>query len=344
MKSKGLVSMILALALTCALMGCGNSGNTSAPASGSSGSDTVYKITIGHGTAEDTAQHQCALAIKEYLESNSDGRFNVTIYPNSQLGANREMTESILDGNLTMMLTSSGTQTNFVPSSAVFDVPYAWENEEAMQNTIYDENFLAALDKEHQAAGLKLIMLTHSSFRQLSANKAVHTPADCAGLIIRTQENKFQMKTWTLCGANPTPLAFNEVYTALQQGTVEAQDNPLELFTSQKFYEQQTHFMKVNYIGYVGMWIVNLDFYNSLPDDLRKLFDEACKVGRDRNEEYSKTSNTEKEDFLAKNGITIVELNEEEHKAFKDVTAPVWDEIKAAITPDVWNAFINTLK
>lgn len=351
MKMKKVAALVLTLVMVLTLAACG--GNTTSPGTsgdstdapdGSTTTDTVYNITIGHGAAEDTSQHQCALAIKEYLEANSNGRFKVTIFPNNQLGANREMTEAVLNGELTLMLTTSGTQTSFVPDCAVLDIPYSWASTADMENTIEDEDFLAALDASNQAAGFKLMMLTHRGFRQLSANKAIHTPDDCKGLIVRTQENAFQMKTWELCGANVTPLAFNELYTALQQGTVEAQENSLELFTSQAFYEQQDYFMKTNYLGDVGLWICNLDFYNNLPDDLREMFDYACKeVGLERNKEYCETSTQEKEEFLREYGCTIIDLTDEEREAFREAVTPVWDDIQNAVSSEVWDAYMATL-
>ena len=348
MKIKKIVALVLALALMCALAACGGGSGSETDSNrtdnANSGSETVYTVTIGHAAAEDLAQHQCALAIKEYLEENGNGRFNVSVYPNSQLGANREMTEAVLEGNLTMLLTSSGTQTNFVPSSAVFDVPFVWADEAAMEKTIYDKDFLAALNAEHEAAGFRLVMLTHSSFRQISAKKPIHTPADCKKLVIRTQENNIQMKTWELLGANPTPLAYNEVYTALQQGTVEAQDNPLELFTAQKFYEQQKFFIRTNYLGYVGMWIMNNDFYQSLPDDLREIFDAACEAGLARNEEYAETSNAEKIQLIQDHGLEVIDLTDQERAQFKEATAPVIDDIKEVVSSEVWTAFENTLE
>ena len=354
---KRTVTLLLALAMIFSFAGCsassGSSGSTTPAETGSANNttstavtadDTVYNVTIGHATAEDTAQHQCALAIKDYLEANGGGHFKVTVYPNAQLGGNREMTESVQEGNLTMLLTSSGTQASFVQSSAIFDIPFVWKDEAAMENTIFDKDFLAALDADHQEAGFRLLMLTHSSFRELSANKPIHTLDDLKGFTIRTQENQFQMDTWKALGANPTPLAFNELYTALQQGTVDGQDNPLELFTSQKFYEQQKYFMRTNYLGYVGMWICNLDFYNGLPDDLREIFDAAMLVGRERNQEYSKTSNAEKEKMITEQyGVTIVDFTEDELQPFKDATTGIWDEVKGVVSENVWNAFTNTL-
>ncbi len=130
----------------------------------------------------------------------------------------------------------------------------------------------------------------------------------------------------------------------MQQGTVEAQDNPLELFTAQKFYEQQKFFIRTNYLGYVGMWIMNNDFYQSLPDDLREIFDAACEAGLARNEEYAETSNAEKIQLIQDHGLEVIDLTDQERAQFKEATAPVIDDIKEVVSSEVWTAFENTLE
>lgn len=347
---KRCLTALLTIAMVLSLVACGGGGTTSektdekAPAEEKN--ETVYTVSIGHGAAEDTAQQVACLAVKEYLEKESGGRFKVEIYPNNQVGSNREMTEALIDGSLVMAQASSGTQASFVPDASIFDVPFAWTNEDEIKASIYDKDLLAALDASHQAAGMKLLSLTENQFRQLSTkDKEIHTPDDCKGLVIRTQENSFQMQTWSLLGANPTPLAFNELYTALQQGTVEAQDNPLELFVSQKFYEQQEYFIKTNYLGHVYFWYCNLDWYNALPDDLREMFDYATStVLVEAYEKYADEDNANKLQVVADNGVQVIELTDEEKAAFKEKVAPVWDDIEAVISDEVWTAFTNTLK
>ena len=344
---KRYLTALLAIAMAFSLVACGGTASekTEEQTPDENKNDTVYTVSIGHGAAEDTAQQAACLAVKEYLESESGGRFKVEIYPNNQIGSNREMTEALIDGSLVMAQASSGTQASFVQDASIFDVPFAWKNEDEIKDSIYDKDLIAALDASHQAAGMKLLSLTENQFRQLSANKEIHTPDDCKGLVIRTQENSFQMQTWSLLGANPTPLAFNELYTALQQGTVEAQDNPLELFVSQKFYEQQDYFIKTNYLGHVYFWYCNLEWYNALPDDLREMFDYATStvlVGD--YEKYADEDNVNKLKVVEDNGVQVIELSDEEKAAFKEKVTPVWDDIEAVISEEVWSAFTNTLK
>ena len=361
MKIKKLVALLIAFAMVFALAACGGSsapaspgssapaapsGSTPAPSAPAKTDDgKVYEISIGHGAAETTIQHLVSVELGKALEEKSGGRFHVTVYPNCQLGANREMTEALIEGSLTMMNDSTGAHALFVQDSSVFDLPFYWETEDDVKHTIYDPGFLAAMDESHAPAGMKLMNFSVNLFRQLSANVPIHTPDDCKGIVIRTQENKFQMKTWNLCGMNATPLAFNELYTALQQGTVEAQDNPLDLFTAQKFYEQQKYFIRVNYIPYALFWFCNLDWYNDLPDDLRAIYDECCaEVIPEATARLAGPDNEAKEKFLNEYGCTIIDLTTEEHNAFVERVTPVWDDIHEVISDKVWDALEATMK
>lgn len=352
-KMKKLLSFLLSVSLVLALAACGGGastsggmggGDASAPEAGdaASGGEIIY-ISMAHGSSEETAQHQAMVAMKEYIEEKSGGKMQVTIYPNNQMGANREATEAVMAGNVTMMMNSTATMTSFIPDCAIYDVPFAFADEAAIDKTIQDKDLMDLLNAKCQEMGLTLLMQTQSSFRQLSCNKDVHTPADLKGLTIRVQENEYQIATWQALGANATPLAFNELYTALQQGTVDGQENPVELFVAQKFYEQQDYLVKTNHLGYIGMWIINSDFYNGLSEENRQILQDACEVGLARNNEYSATSIAEKEAFLAEQGTTVTALTAEEQNAFKDLTADVWNSIENNVSPEVWAAFEATL-
>lgn len=351
-KMKKLLSFLLSVSLMLALAACGGAGTsgdtggggTSATEAGDAASDgEVIYISMAHGSSEETAQHQAMVAMKEYIEEKSGGKMQVTIYPNNQMGANREATEAVMAGNVTMMMNSTATMTSFIPDCAIYDVPFAFADEAAIDKTIQDKDLMELLNARCQEMGLTLLMQTQSSFRQLSCNKDVHTPADLKGLTIRVQENEYQIATWQALGANATPLAFNELYTALQQGTVDGQENPVELFVAQKFYEQQDYLVKTNHLGYIGMWIINSDFYNGLSEENRQILQDACEVGLARNNEYSATSIAEKEAFLSEQGTTVTTLTAEEQKAFKDLTADVWNSIESNVSPEVWAAFEATL-
>ena len=217
-KMKRFLAGTLSTVMLLMLAACGGStpANTSgADGSGAASGDDVIYISMAHGSSEDTAQHQAMLAMKEYIEEQSGGKMQVTIYPNNQMGANREATEAVMAGNLTMMMNSTATMTSFVPDCAIYDVPFAFADEAAIDKTIQNTELMEMLNKKCRETGLTLLMQTQSSFRQLSCNKDVHTPDDLKGLTIRVQENEYQIATWKALGANATPLAFNELYTAL---------------------------------------------------------------------------------------------------------------------------------
>lgn len=326
------------------LAGCGGGGDTKEPSgdngSGSgSGSGETYIITLTHATAETTSLHAGSVAFKEYVEEHSDGRILVNIYPNAQLGADRETIEGVQTGEITMMSSSNAVQVNFVPDAVIFDVPFCFEDTETARATLTDENFVNAIAASYADAGFHYIGTSDQGFRTLTANKEIRTPADCQGLTIRTMENKYHMATWEAIGANPTPLAFNELYTALQQGTVDAQENPIELIYSQKFYEQQKYVIGTNHILQTIVWIMNEDFYESLPDDLKTVVDEAGAYATQAANDYQDENLAANTQAIKDYGVEFIELTSEESAAFADATSSIGEMIKADCSAEVYDAF-----
>lgn len=343
-------TLALALALCIgSLSACGGSSTPASSAAASNGSapektaDPIV-ITFTHATSEETSQQAGALAFKEYVEANSDGKMIVNVYPNSQMGGDREQIEGTQEGSITAMTSGSAPQVNFVGSAVIFDLPFAFSSNEDAFKVFQDENFNQVLAKEYEKAGLKLLGASFLDFRATTANFPINTPADLSGMTIRTMENKYHMAMWQEMGANPTPLAFNELYTALQQGTVDGQENPLELIYAQKFYEQQKYVIKTRHLPQTLIWIMNKDFYDGLSDDLKQVVDGAAKAAMEAADEYT-FSNVERiEKELTDQGITIIDLTPEQIHAFSDKTKETWDMVKADVNPDVYDAFMAALK
>ena len=140
-------------------------------------------------------------------------------------------------------------------------------------------------------------------------------------------------------GATPTPFSFSELYTALQQKTIDAQENPIELIYSQKFYEQQAYITKTNHLQQTQQWLVSQSFYDTLSDENKAILNAginaACKAATDYALDNEATWTKEIEDF----GCTIVDLTDAERETFKQAVAPEWDSIQAKVSPDVWEAY-----
>ena len=150
--------------------------------------------------------------------------------------------------------------------------------------------------------------MSFQGFRTLTANREIHSMADMKGMTIRVIESATPMALWTALGANPTPLAFTEVYTALQQGTVDAQENPLELIYSQRFYEQQKYIINTNHQIQPLFLSMNLDFYNNLPDDLRAIVDAGCEKYVQASRVYSEEMVETYKKTMADAGCTFIDI------------------------------------
>lgn len=348
MKIKKILVLMLALVMIASLVGCG-SKNESTETSGTkteSNADTteVKTITFAHVSAESTSTHQAALKFKEVVEANSNGQLLVNVYPTGQLGGDRELIENTQNGSVTAMVSSPAPQVNFVQSATIFDSPFVFEGLEHGRAVLDDQDFMSAIGAEYAAAGFHYMGASGQGFRTLTANERITTLDQLKGLTIRTMENKYHMKTWSLLGANPTPLTFNELYTALQQGTVAAQENPIELVHAQKFYEQQKYIIDTNHILQVNTWIMNKDFYEGLSDELKAVVDDAGKQAV----EVANRVNDEKEPGYIKviedYGTEFVTMPKEEKDKIVAAVAPVYEDIKAATAPAVYDAYFAAIE
>lgn len=347
MKLKKILAVLLTMAMIFSLTACGDSksgddNNNDAKSNGSS--DDQLTITFAHVSAEATSTHKAALKFKEVVEEKSNGKIAVNVYPNAQLGGDRELIENTQNGNVTAMLSSPAPQVNFVPSATIFDTPFVFSDLEHGRSVLEDPDFIKAIGKEYEKAGFHYMGASGQGFRTLTANEKITSVDQLKGLTIRTMENKYHMQTWKLLGANPTPLTFNELYTALQQGTVDAQENPVELVYSQKFYEQQKYIMNTNHILQTNTWIMNKDFYDSLSDDLKAVIDEAAKEAVDTANKVNDENEPDYEKAIKDYGCEFVEVPQDQLNKISEMVKPVYDEIKKATNEDVYDAYFNAIE
>lgn len=303
-----------------------------------------FLITLAHATAETTSIQAGSLKFKEYVEKESGGRIKVNIYPNAQLGGDRETIEGTQAGQITMMASSNAVQVNFVPSAVIFDLPFIYPDIETARKVLSDEAFTKAIAAQYAKGGLHYVGASDQGFRTLTANKEVHLPADMNGVTLRTMENKYHMALWRDIGANPTPLAFNELYTALQQGTADGQENPIELIHSQKFYEQQKYVVYTNHILQTIVWIMNEGFYTSLPEDMKAIVDEGSKLAIGNANQFQDENVAGYIKTIGDYGVNFIELTPEERQAFADAAKPVWEMVEKDCDPEVYSAYMTAVK
>jgi tripartite ATP-independent transporter DctP family solute receptor len=334
---------LLSSALFLGLVGCSSSASNDS-GDGDSSSKETYEISIGHVLNEEHSEHKTFEFFKEYVERESDNRIQVEIFPNGELGSDRELIEGVQVGTVTMAGPSTAPVASFVPKFSVFDLPFLFESREVAYDVL-DSDLGTDLLTELESADIKGLGWWESGFRHLTnSKKAVASPSDLNGLVVRTMENEMHVAAWESLGANPTPMAWGEVFVSLQQGTLDGQENPLGIIYSQKVYEVQDYLTLSGHVYSPIAVLMNQDFYNSLPDDLKKIVDEGMAEATELNRSLVVEEEEATLGLLKEAGIEITELTSEQKSAFKEATLPIYEEYKNDIGTDLVDAMLEAAK
>ncbi|MDR1626745.1 MAG: TRAP transporter substrate-binding protein [Spirochaetia bacterium] len=300
--------------------------------SGESGGPKPLVITLAHGAPEDHCTHLGWLKVKEIIESGSQGAMKLEIHPAQQMGGDREVTEATQIGDIQLGHTAPSVLGSFVKEFFVLDAPFLFKTREDVYKSLDGDGgkkLLSYLD----AARLKGLGYMENGFRNLTANKAVRSPADLRGVKVRVMESEIQILTWSSLGANPTPMAFGELFTALQQKTVDAQENPIEFIYMNKLHEVQSHLMTTRHLYSPVVLLANLDFYNKLTSEQKTLLDKGIAEGTAVNRKVAAENELKARGQMEKT-VKFIELGSAELQAFQDKMGPVYAAIRKKVAND----------
>ncbi len=284
---------------------------------------TTYVIKFGHLQPLTDPWHLGALKFKEVAEKKSEGRLKVDIYPASQLGSEREQMEGVKIGTQEITTNSPGMLATIFPEVGVFDLPYIFRDQEHVHKVLEGPIGRGVMDRMRKEVGMFPIALWDRGPRNLTAKKPVNTPADVNGLKIRVPEIRIYLAIWRALGAKPTPMAFGELYMGLATGTVDAQENPLEVIWSNKFYEVQSHLVLTGHMRAVLWVMMNDKFFRNLPPDLQKVVMEAAR----ESEPYTNNIVTKaQEEILADLKTKNMKVIQPDLNAFSNATKDVYLE------------------
>jgi len=301
-----------------------------------SASAAPIKMKIASVVPETQSTHVAAAKVlKPLIEKNSKGRISVELYPNGQLGGggDRQQIESVQMGTLQMCVPAVAALSGFESRFQVFDLPFLFANKKAAYKAL-DGPLGVKLNGYLPRLGLINLGYGENGFRMVTNNRGpVTKPSDLKGLKIRTMENPIHMATFRALGANPTPISFGELYTALQQKTVDAQENPSPLIYTSKFYEVQKFCSLTGHVYAATAFLVNKGWYEGLPKDLQKVIADAVAAYRTEQRKLSDKQDKEMLESLRKSGMKINEITPAEKKEFINTTASVYNEF-AKTVPD----------
>lgn len=283
---------------------------------------TALKMNI---TIQQNSHYGVAIdAFAREIEKRTNGRYKIQNFYAGALGAERESIEGVQLGTLDMTMTSTGPVPNFVPEVAILDIPFLFRDY-AHARGVLDGPIGQEMLAKFESKGLKALVWAENGFRHMTNNKhAVNSPADLRGLKMRTMENPVHIQAYKGFGIIPTPMAITEVFTALQQGTVDGQENPVSSIQGQKFDQVQKHLSLTGHVYSPAVILMSKKQWDQLSVDDKKNFTdaakEAVKVNRARIEDDERNGVA----YFRSKGMQVVE-NVDRSK-FQDVLAPVFVE------------------
>lgn len=303
-----------------------------------------YAWPLGTASPADTVTQIYAQKFADEVERLSNGTMKIQVYPNSTIGGDVELLESCKAGDIPFVVQNTAPQVSFMPEISVFDLPCAYKTIEEVRKAVDNEEYYGMIQDVYDNAGYKLLGYADQGFRVMTSNIKIEKLSDFKGIKIRTMENPYHIAFWNSLGANPTPMTFSEVYIGLQQGTIDAQENPYEVITSSKLYEQQKFTINTNHLPHLISLIVSDEFYQSLSKDKQKIIDEAAKTAKVYAREAADERILEKIQTITTNGTEIIDISEELYQEIKQASSPVYDEIKGVAGQELVNTYLEAGK
>lgn len=335
-KVSRLTALLLALVMMLSLAACGGnstadtgsaSGDTGSASSGTAStsddsgssdellgsSSAAIHFKVGTTTAPDGHYVLGLVEMQKLLEEYSDGEMTLDIYPNSALGGESDMMDSVSMGMQDMCLISTGPIPSFSSATSnwsVLDLPYLFKNADQAYEVL-DGSIGQSLLAEFDGTGIKALGFWENGFRDLTNNDhEIVTPDDLKGMKIRTMENNVHMATYTALGALPSALPWGEIFSALQQKTVDGQENPLAIILTAKVYEVQKYISMIDLFYSPCVLMINEDRYNSLTDEQRAAFDQAAEEGKDAERRISQEIGDSAREQMEAAGVIFTDVDQ----------------------------------
>lgn len=333
LRLKKLVAIGLTALLAAGILGC----------SGKQGDNEVqrYAWPLGTSSPEDTVTQIYAQKFADEVGRLSDGKMKIQVYPNSTIGGDRELLETCKDGDIPFVVQNTAPQVTFLPDTAIFDMPCVFDTIEEVRECVDGQEFYSLMEQVYLKGGYRLLGYADQGFRVMSTNKKIEKFGDFKGQKIRTMENSFHMDFWKMLKANPTPMTFSEVYIGLQQGTIDAQENPYEVIVSSKLYEQQDYVVETNHLPHLISLIVSDDFYQELTAEQQAIIDEAAKIAKEEARQASDDRIADRIKTIEDSGTEIVTLDDETKTEIREAAQPVYDKIKKSVSEDIVKAYLG---
>ena len=336
---KKLFALLLALAMVLSLVACGASAPAAteapaadAPAATEAPAAPVEKKELKWGSVHPETQvvtQMMMMAIEE-INANAEG-IHITGYPNGLLGASPDLVEGVQEGMIDIITEGPSQFGSWIPQASQVEAPFLWQSVEHMQKALNGE-YKDTLNELFETVNTRILGTFYYGTRQLTTNKPVSTLADLAGMKIRVPQAEMYVKMVESWGAAAAPMNINDLYLALQTGTVDAQENPLTTYQSYKFYEVVTNIILTDHIICPNMIFMNAETWNSLSDHDKEVVQAAIDKAVKWQDEQIIAAEQSLATELEALGCTVIEPDDTIREATIPLIKPLvsdWDLIQS---------------
>lgn len=281
-----------------------------------------YTLKLGHIAEPENPYGQGADHFAKLVKERTNGAVEIQVYPSSQLGNQRDLVEGLTFGTVDMTLTGTAVLGNFIPEVAVFDLPFIFRDTPHAYKAL--DTVGMELGKKGEARGMVMLAIWENGVRHMTNNKLpIKTPADMKGLKMRVMEQPVYIEMMKSLGASPTPMAMSELYTALQKGVIDGQENPLAHIATKRFFEVQKYISLSGHTYASEPLLVSTIAWKKIPKNYQDIIIKAAEDTRDWQRELCRNLEGE---FLQKiKDSGKAEVNDDVDKqAFADATKGVW--------------------
>jgi tripartite ATP-independent transporter DctP family solute receptor len=297
-------------------------------------------LKLAHVVSTSAPYHIGAMEFAKLVDQKTKGQLKIEIYPGGQLGkGERECIEGLQIGTIDLVATSTGPVGGFVPQMLVVDLPFLFRDNRHVDKVL-DGPIGKGLLKDLSKAGIKGIAFWENGFRNLTNNKhPVNKPEDVKGLKLRTMENEVHMDAFRTLGADPTPMTWGEVYTSLQQGVIDGQENPINIIRTHKIYEVNKYLALTGHVYSPALLLMNENKFKSLSPDLQKALMEAGKEAAKFERKFIRDNEAKMLEELKGFGMQVTTPDK---KLFQKATEPTYKKYETRFGKDLINKIVGT--
>ena len=331
MRFKQLLALSTSLMIVLSFTSCGKSTAVS--------ETQTYAWPLGTSSPEDTVTQIYAEKFAEEVYELSDGQMVIQVYPNSVLGGDRELLESCKDGDIPFIVQNTAPQVTFLPDVAIFDMPCLFSTIDDVREKVDNPEFMDKISEVYVEGGYQLLGYADQGFRVMTTNSPVYSLSDFKGQKIRTMENSYHLAFWKCLSASPTPMTFSEVYIGLQQGTIDAQENPYEVIVSNRLYEQQDYVVETNHLPHLISLVASDEFMNTLTPEQQEIINQAATIATEYARQQSDDRIASRIATIEESGTEIIPLSDDIREQIREVATPVYDSIKENVDPELYEIY-----